>query len=311
MRVRGERETVARGREPPWRPCCSRRTLAAAPELWVATQGLESPACDSAAFADAVRAQRPGVFVRPWLAEAGSESPPASAVRVRLSPGNGATLLEITGAGSPVVRPRPAEDGCKRHIEVAALIVDGALDDLRMSQSAPPVDSLAAPIPLRKRMEVGAALGAGVEQGALGFRGELRRGGSRPLPVRGADARRRCELAVERLCQRWGAAGSGQDDGERRHRNFSLHRAWPWDRAPRRPEPHIGGSVAGRGGVDRVRGRRSRYPLPAGVPNRDGALRRPPARLRRRLAARTLRRSACRGTSGANAHDLRRRRSSP
>lgn len=141
--------------------------LGGAPELWVATQGLDGSACDSAALAARLHAQRPGASVHAWSPAAGAEAPPAGAVTVRLAAEGGVTRLEIAGAGSPIRRTLPAGDGCERDVEIAALIVDGALDELRAPGASPTVDSLAPPVPLRKKMQVGVAVGAGVEQGPI------------------------------------------------------------------------------------------------------------------------------------------------
>ncbi len=143
--------------------------LGGAPQLWVATQGLDGAACDSAALATRLHAQRPGAIIHEWNPETGGEQPPAGAVTVRLAAGDGVTVLEITGAGSPITRNLPAAGGCERNVEIAALIVDGALDELRAPGGSPTVDSLAPPVPLRKRMQVGIGVGAGVEQGPISF----------------------------------------------------------------------------------------------------------------------------------------------
>jgi hypothetical protein len=66
------------------------------------------------------------------------------------------------------VRTLPATDDCERDLQTAALIVDGALDELGLSPQAPTVD-LAPPVPFRKQLHVAASLGAGTEQGAFGF----------------------------------------------------------------------------------------------------------------------------------------------
>ncbi len=143
--------------------------LGGAPELWVATQGLDGAACDSTALAARLHAQRPGAIVHAWNPEAAGADPPAGAVRVRLAAEGGVTRLEITGAGNSITRTLPAADGCERNVEIAALIVDGALDELRAPGASPTVDSLAPPVPLRKRMQVGVGVGAGVEQGPISF----------------------------------------------------------------------------------------------------------------------------------------------
>jgi len=138
-------------------------TLATAPQLWVATQGLDDLACDSASLAAAIHAQRPGAVVH---TEMSSERPPPSAIHVRLSRGPaGTTVLEVTGLGLPLLRTLPSSDGCQRDVAIAALIVDGALDDLRASEGAPTVDSLAS---LRSLIQASVALGAGFEQGPAG-----------------------------------------------------------------------------------------------------------------------------------------------
>jgi hypothetical protein len=144
-------------------------TLAVAPELWIDTQGMDASECDSAALATAIRTHRPSVFVHPWSPDATVERPPGGAIRVELSRAGGPAHLEVIGPATRVTRALPPDTDCKRTIEVAALIVDGALDELAMSEAAPPVDSLAPPIPFLKRFELGLAVGAGAEQGPQAF----------------------------------------------------------------------------------------------------------------------------------------------
>jgi hypothetical protein len=147
-------------------------TLGAGPELWVETVGFDAPACDSAALASAIRAQRPGALVHVSSAGQrieGIEHAQADAILVRLAARGGDALLEVTGAGRAITRTLPAAAGCERSVAIAALIVDGALDDLGATDRAPPVVGLTAPTPAREGVEVGAALGAGIEQGPLGF----------------------------------------------------------------------------------------------------------------------------------------------
>jgi hypothetical protein len=142
-------------------------TLGTAAELWAGTKGFDQAACDSAALASAIRAQRPSAAVHPWDPDARDASPGGRAIRVRVVRGGGATHLDVTGAGAAISRVLPPVDDCKRDVEIAALIVDNALDELRVSE-APEVGSLAAPVPLRSRLEVGAAIGGGIEQGPFG-----------------------------------------------------------------------------------------------------------------------------------------------
>jgi len=142
-------------------------TLGTAAELWAGTKGFDEAACDSAALASAIRAQRPSAAVHPWDPDARDASPAGRAIRVRLVREGGATHLDVTGAGAAISRVLPPVDDCKRDVEIAALIVDNALDELRVSE-APEVGSLAAPVPFRSRVEVGAAVGGGVEQGPFG-----------------------------------------------------------------------------------------------------------------------------------------------
>jgi hypothetical protein len=148
--------------------------LGATPEVWVAKEGVEDEApCSVDAFAAALRAQRPDVVVHPW---GPNETPPPreGAVRVRLSRRGSDVVLEVTGAGGPVVRTLPAADGCGRNVETAALIVDGALDELRRSRDAPRVGSVAPPPPAppappAERLHLTASVGAGAEQGMFAF----------------------------------------------------------------------------------------------------------------------------------------------
>ncbi len=148
-------------------------SLAAAPELWAATQGFDAMTCDAGSLAAAIQAHRPGSRVHPWHPESGVESPPSGDVRVQLTRKAGSVVLEVTGAGTPLTRTLPAGDDCTRTVELAALIVDGALDDLKASEAAPRVDSVAPPVPLSARMGAGVALGAGFEQSATGFAAAL------------------------------------------------------------------------------------------------------------------------------------------
>jgi hypothetical protein len=163
--------------------------LVAAPELWVATQGLDGDGCDAGALAAAIHTQRPGVAVHPWQRDGSEARPPDGAMRVVLSAGDGVTHLDVTGGVNPIARSLPAADGCKRNVEIAALIVDGALDDLRVSGSAPPVDSLAPPVPFRKRSGLAAAFGGGVEQGPVNVVASL--------DVQGAARYRFLELTLD------------------------------------------------------------------------------------------------------------------
>lgn len=135
------------------------------PEIWVATRGLDEVACNADALAAALRIQRPGVAVHVWQPEEGTGQPPQGATRVQLALRDGALLLEVTGAGRPIARALPATEGCERNIETAALIVDGALDDLRGSEARLSVDSLAPPVPFRKQLHLAGSVGVGVEQG--------------------------------------------------------------------------------------------------------------------------------------------------
>jgi hypothetical protein len=146
--------------------------LGATPEVWAETQGLpetEGTACSADALAAALRAQRPSIAVHVWHPETSAIRPPDGAIRVRLTEREGAVVLEVNGAGSSVVRTMPAAEGCERNVATAALIVDGALDELRGSAEVPRVDSLAPPIPLSKQVHLSALVGAGVEQSLFGF----------------------------------------------------------------------------------------------------------------------------------------------
>jgi hypothetical protein len=143
--------------------------LGAVPEVWAETQGIgdEAAACDVDALATALRVDRPGLVVRAMHPDVAGPAPPAGALRVRLTRRDGTTLVEIEGAGKTIVRTLPAADGCERNIATAALIVDGALDDLAVSRAAPRVDSLAPPVPLRKQIHFSGLAGAGVERGVF------------------------------------------------------------------------------------------------------------------------------------------------
>jgi hypothetical protein len=150
-------------------------TLGTAGEVWVSTQGLEpSPGaetstCSSEAFALALRAQRPGIVVHAWNPENAPAPPPDDAVQARLARQNGVVTLDVRGPGVAFSRTLPATDPCERNVATSALIVDGALDVLRVPTSAPRVGSLAPPVPFFKQLHLSAALGAGIEQGVFGF----------------------------------------------------------------------------------------------------------------------------------------------
>lgn len=150
-------------------PALQALTLGVAPELWVTTRGFDTPACDATAFAAAIHTQRPTETVHPWQPEAHVETPPKGAIVVTLVARDGVAVLEVTGGAAPIVRTLAEAVDCKRDVEIAALIVDGALDDLRVSQAAPKVDSLAAPVPFRSLVQAGVAFGAGVEQSPSGW----------------------------------------------------------------------------------------------------------------------------------------------
>jgi hypothetical protein len=104
--------------------------------------------------------------VHPWDPDA--RDAVGGAIRVRLVRDGGATHLDVTGRGASISRVLPPVDDCKRDVEIAALILDNALDELRVSE-APDVGSLAAPVPFRSRAFVGAAFGGGLEQGPFGL----------------------------------------------------------------------------------------------------------------------------------------------
>jgi hypothetical protein len=145
--------------------------LAAAQQVWVsvATGGLsDSPACSADTFTAALRAQRPSVAVHPWSLSGAADAPPPGALRVQLAQRDGAVVLEVDGAGRSITRTLPATDDCERDLQTAALIVDGALDELGVSPEAPTVD-LAPPVPFSKQLHVSAAAGAGGEQGFFRF----------------------------------------------------------------------------------------------------------------------------------------------
>ena len=76
--------------------------LMATPPLWVTTQGFDPEACSSDAFAAAVRSHRPGVDVHAWHPELNTDWPPPGALRVRLSMGDGVTLLDVIGGSQPL-----------------------------------------------------------------------------------------------------------------------------------------------------------------------------------------------------------------
>jgi hypothetical protein len=173
-------------------------TLHAAGEIWVATEGLvpaaSSPpdACSSEAFAAALHAQHPGLVVHAGdparvasegvlLCEPGREPPhpappardsgahaPDNVIEARLSRQGGVVSLTVVGAGIAVSRTLPASDPCERTVVTSALIVDGALDVLRVSTKAPHVDSLAPPVPFRKEVHFSVSLGAGAGEGTFG-----------------------------------------------------------------------------------------------------------------------------------------------
>jgi hypothetical protein len=149
-------------------------TLGAAGEVWVATEGLVPAAgapregCTSEAFASALRAQRPGIVVHPWHAESPDERPPEGAVQAKLAQQNGVVTLVVGGSGIALVRTLPASDPCARDVVTSALIVDGALDVLRVPTKTPRVDSLAPPVPFLKQLHVSAEAGAGITQGIFG-----------------------------------------------------------------------------------------------------------------------------------------------
>jgi hypothetical protein len=146
-------------------------TLATGGELWAGTSGFDAVTCDSAALAKAIHTQRPATSVHPWRA-GDTGGPPAAGIVVRLTRGEGGTVLEVTGAGAPIHRVLPATDTCERTVEIAAQIVDAALDDLRV-EAAPQVESVLPPVPFRQKVELGVMLGGGVAQGAGSFSGAL------------------------------------------------------------------------------------------------------------------------------------------
>jgi hypothetical protein len=156
-------------------------TLHAAGEIWVTTEGLvpaasSAPdACSSDAFAAALHAQDPGIVVHtgsprhpPAPAGDSGARAPADGIEARLSRQGGVVSLTVVGGGIALSRTLPATDPCERAVVTSALIVDGALDVLRVPTKAPPVDSLAPPVPFFKEVHVSASLGAGVGQGMFG-----------------------------------------------------------------------------------------------------------------------------------------------
>src|ERR1700691_1643198 len=80
--------------------------LGSSPEVWVETRGLPDAggACSSDALATAPRAQRPGVVVHAWPPETDATAPPERALRLRLTQREDTVVLELTGAGTPIVR---------------------------------------------------------------------------------------------------------------------------------------------------------------------------------------------------------------
>jgi hypothetical protein len=149
-------------------------TLGIAGEVWVATQGLapspgaDASACSADAFAAALHAQRPGIVVHAWRPQDG-EKPPDGAVEAQLARRDGLVTLDVRGPGIALSRSLAATDPCERSVATSALIVDGALDELRAPTSAPAVDSLARPVPFFEQLHVSLGLGAGVQQGTFGF----------------------------------------------------------------------------------------------------------------------------------------------
>jgi hypothetical protein len=145
--------------------------LGTAQEVWVRTEGLsdsQDGTCSAETFTAALRTQRPGVTVHAWSLQNPAEAPPQRALRVHLAQRDGAVVLEVDGAGRSIVRTLPATEDCERDLQTAALIVDGALDELGVSPEAPTVD-LAPPIPFYKQLHVSASVGAGTEQGLSQF----------------------------------------------------------------------------------------------------------------------------------------------
>jgi hypothetical protein len=159
-------------------------TLSAAGEVWVTTEGLvpapgaSADACSADAFAGALRAQRPGIAVHPWRPESADERPPAGAIQAKLTQRAGVVTLVVGGSGVALLRTLPPSDPCARNVVTSALIVDGALDVLRVPTKAPLVDSLAPPIPFLKQLHVTAEVGAGVAQGMFAVVPAFALGGS-------------------------------------------------------------------------------------------------------------------------------------
>jgi hypothetical protein len=146
--------------------------LGAIPEVWAETEGpmgSEAGACSAEALATALHAQRPLLAVHAFHPEIDPERPPAGAIRVRLTDRGGSAVLEILAPGSSIVRSLSAAGDCERNVAMAALIIDGALDELRVSEGTPKVDSLAPPIPFGKQLHLSTYVGAGAQQGVFGF----------------------------------------------------------------------------------------------------------------------------------------------
>jgi hypothetical protein len=146
--------------------------LGALPEVWAETEGLHDSAgaaCGPEALASALKTQRPGLVVHTGHAQTEAPRTPGGSIRVRLTEQGGKATLEVTGVGTSIVRTISEADDCERNIATAALIVDGALDELRISEAAPNVDSLAPPVSFRKQIQVSALVGAGTEQGVFGW----------------------------------------------------------------------------------------------------------------------------------------------
>jgi len=152
--------------------------LAGVAPVWVATRGFDGPGCNAEAFAAALHAQRPGTPVHPWHPEAGEHPPDGVLSAELLREGGGAVTLKVTGLGRAIARSLPAADICERNVATAALIVDGALDDLETGKKAPTVDSLAPPLPFLQQLHLSVEAGGGVMQGVFALVPAFAVGGS-------------------------------------------------------------------------------------------------------------------------------------
>jgi hypothetical protein len=135
-------------------------TAGASTEAWVRTSGMTGPACGDAALVHTVHQWRPQLSLHEGT------SADANALQVVLERGAGVYTLRLHGPELSMIRIFQDRGDCEVALRTAALIVDGALDQLGAPRTAPPID-LAPPL----RLEVAAVIDASVLRGVLGTAG--------------------------------------------------------------------------------------------------------------------------------------------